>query len=180
MRYRLTILISVVFVLCLLFLPSILKGQVTGYSKEYFDFLKSESFSPSLDDEGDIAFNMYGKEYFLILYDQEPPIDVQIQSTGMDLSEGGYSDQQIVWLVVNQINVQKRVSKLVVVDGILYGKIELLIPNVLAFRYVFYRSMEYLNASLLEFDKEYKKLTNFNHINTPVSDSLNSQKFINN
>ena len=39
--------------------------------------------------------------------------------------------------------------------------------------------MEYLNASLLEFDKEYKKLTNFNRINTPVIDSLNSQKFIN-
>lgn len=150
--------IIIIFLICIM--PTSLwgSGQDSSNRKEYFLFLKDEGFSPTLDNEGDIIFVIDQQQYYLLVYDEEPPLYVQIQNSGIKLEESEFSNPEIVLKVINTVNNHQRVAKLVVVDGILYCRAELLLQNAMSLRYIFYRSMKYVNESMLEFKSEYNKL----------------------
>ncbi len=151
--------------LLFLVLLSLLSVSLCGQEREqnnarnnYFSFLKEEGFSPQTDKDGDIQFEKDSQFYYLLVYDETPPLYIQIQNPGVNLSGSEFNNYEIILKAMNTVNLKQRLTKLVIEEGILYCRIELLIQNANSFRYLFYRSMQYLNDSSEAFKVEYERL----------------------
>ena len=68
-------IIVLAFIIGFVFIfPVAAQKTKSDFQKMYMDFLKKKSYSPSIDNDGDILFNINGYHYFIIVREGEPKL----------------------------------------------------------------------------------------------------------
>jgi len=78
--FVLAFIIGIIFIL-----PVAAQKTKSDFQKMYTDFLNKKGYTPSIDDDGDILFNIDGYSYFIIVREKDPDLFEVIY--GINVSE---------------------------------------------------------------------------------------------
>jgi hypothetical protein len=111
----------------------------------YCDFLASEGFRPSVDEDGDIRFRHEGRTLFLFR-DPKDPEYFRVALPGAWECESPEEETRAL-AAANAVNRDLKVVKCVLVDGVVWISVELFLDPPEAFRPVFSRLLDVIGSA---------------------------------
>jgi hypothetical protein len=131
-----------------------LSAQQKKLQTDIMNYLKTEGFSPSIDEDGDIAFKKEGVNHYVIISkDEDSPFYLSI-SRYLSMDED-YNIRKAM-PIINEANKYKGV-KLLAYDTSIAVKAEMFLQSADHFKAVFNRLMVLLGYAANEFREEWSK-----------------------
>lgn len=144
-----TLLLVAAFFVCLsgAFAQSSKKGgkELTqkDLQKMYTDYLKSEGFSPEIDEDGDVRFKFEGKTYFIAVDAEDTECFRVVLANIWEIESEEERDK--VRLAMDHCNATAKVTKAYMVKDNVWVSIETFIAKPEDFKAIFKRSLSALN-----------------------------------
>lgn len=142
-------------------IASFAQEDITQQAKDYrtamMSFLKSEGFSPSITERGNLMFKREGTTYWISFKDEDP-VYVEFHREGLD---GEGVNVAALHLAVNDLNYNRRCVKAVIDDdGDVALTVEFYSVSAEEFKGTFYRNIKALSSArdyVFEKYAEYKE-----------------------
>ena len=149
------------FAFFLVSMVSFAQEDITQQAKDYrtamMSFLKSEGFSPSITEKGNLMFEREGIAYWITFTDEDP-VYIEFHREGLD---GEGVNLGALHLAVNDLNYNRRCVKAVIDDdGDVALTVEFYSVSATEFKGTFYRNIKALSSArdyVLEKYAEYEE-----------------------
>ena len=144
MRLLLTVMLVFIFAAAPVFAEEMTKEQL---QKMYVDYLKSEGFSPSLDDDGDVMFKYEGGTYFIIVDEKDQEFFAVLYPNFWEIESENEREQAL--LAAKEATRSAKVAKVYLIedntDVSLSAEVFLKTPS--DFKGIFHRMMSSMTAA---------------------------------
>jgi len=131
-----------------------LNAQQKKLQNDIIFYLKSEGFSPSIDEDGDIVFKKEGKSYFIEIDDKETSPFFLTLKRGL-YEENGFDNQKAI-RAADAAQEYKGI-KVKFYKKTVYVQMEMFLQDVEHFKSTFYRMMSIMSYAMNELIDEYNK-----------------------
>jgi len=126
------------------------------FQNSIVSFLREEGYSPSIDDDGWIAFKKEGKSFWVII-EGESPFFATLKRSGFRVGgDDGYEFIGALW-ACNEVNEELRAVKMYCSQKSASIQVEQYTRSAEDFKYVFHKNMNVLELAAKKFVEEYNE-----------------------
>jgi hypothetical protein len=115
----------------------------------YVEFLESEGFRPILDDAGDVMFKCEGREYWLMVDDDDPDYFRLLFPNFWSID--GATEHQRALLAAAEVTAEIKVAKVYVLGDDTQAAAEMFLSDPADLRRVFDRALQALRGAVRRF-----------------------------
>jgi len=116
-----------------------------------FNYLKSEGYTPEIDDDGDIKLKIEGGRYFVVI-NEDDGVYYQIIYPNFYQAQND-SDRAKLFESCNAVSIGTKVVKILTMKDKVWASLELFLPTPEAFTAVFKRSISALQYAVKKFNE---------------------------